>query len=89
MYLDGDLDSKNIYYKVIGIVKPSGEPSNTTKMSLIKIAKEGTWKHLLKPNPHKAAGPDKTRPNVLKELAKVITPTSDQNLQSILQTHPV
>jgi len=43
-------------------------------MTSIHITEEGVRKLLLKLNPHKAAGPDKIKPSVLRELADVIAP---------------
>ena len=51
--------------KVLNYIKPSG------KYATIEIT--GALKRL-KLNLHKAAGPDKIRPNVLRELAEVIAP---------------
>ena len=43
-------------------------------MPQIYITEEGVQKGLERLNPHKAAGPDKIGPRVLKELAEVIAP---------------
>ena len=50
------------------------QPEQVKKMEEINITEEGVLKLLSKLNPHKAAGPDKIRPEVLRNLAEVITP---------------
>ena len=68
------LSLKSLCTKACNFVKPSGEPSATPQMPPIEITEEGVLKQLQKLNPHKAAGPDKLKPIVLRELAEVIAP---------------
>lgn len=68
------LSLKSLCSKAVNFIKPSGEPSDTPQMPPFEITEEGVRKRLQKLNPHKAAGPDKIRPNVLKELADDISP---------------
>ena len=43
-------------------------------MPTVDITEEGVWRRLQTLNPHKAAGPDKLNPLVLREIADVIAP---------------
>ena len=50
------------------------EDPQIPRMSPLSITEEGVHRRLEKLQPHKAAGPDKMKPKILKELADIIAP---------------
>ena len=68
------LSLKSLCHRAAGFIKRDGTACDTPKMPQINITEEGVRKGLERLNPHKAAGPDKIGPLVLKELAEVIVP---------------
>ena len=68
------LSLKAMSDRVAGFVKPDKSPRNNPKMPPVNITCEGVRKILQGLKPHKAAGPDKIGPLVLRELADVIAP---------------
>ena len=68
------LSLKSLCSKATGFVKPDGSKETIPQMPEIDITEKGVKRQLEKLNPHKAAGPDKMKPRVLKEMAEVIAP---------------
>ena len=68
------LSLKALSTRATGFFRPDGTQNTTPKMPPINITEEGVRKRLCQLNPHKAAGPDRINPLVLKELADVIAP---------------
>ena len=68
------LSLKALSTRAAGFLKSDGSHSTTPKMPPLNITEEGVRKRLNQLNPHKAAGPDRISPIVLKELADVISP---------------
>ena len=68
------LSLKALSTRAAGFLKSDGSQSTTPKMPPLNITEEGVRKRLNQLNPHKAAGPDRISPIVLKELADVISP---------------
>ncbi len=68
------LSLKALSTRAAGFLRPDGTRNTTPKMPPINITEEGVRKRLSQLNPHKAAGPDRITPLVLKELADVIAP---------------
>ena len=60
--------------RAAGFLRQDGTRNTTPKMPPINITEEGVRKRLSQLNPHKAAGPDRITPLVLKELADIIAP---------------
>ena len=68
------LPLKSLCKRACNFETPGTETFSYEKMTSIHITEEGVRKLLIKLNPHKAAGPDKIKPSVLRELADVIAP---------------
>ena len=68
------LSLKALSTRAAGFLKSDGSQSTTPKMLALNITEEGVRKRLNQLNPHKAAGPDRISPIVLKELTDVISP---------------
>ena len=60
--------------------------SSTSKMESISVSLNGIVKLLKDLNPHKAAGPDQSKPLVLQRLRDVIAPILQVNFQRSLDT---
>ena len=68
-----------------GEVPNKGDSEHPTLPDIF-VSVEGLEKLLSKMNPHKAAGPDQIRPNVMKELYKQIAPILRIIFQKSLDT---
>ena len=65
---------------------PPSPPQNSPTLSTIEITEPGVEKLLLNLNPHKAPGPDKIAPRLLKELAHELAPALTALFRSSLKT---
>ena len=68
---------------------PNGFDSNNQVMPGITVSVSGVRKLLKDLNPHKAAGPDKLKPLVLKQLAETLAPLITILFQRSLETGKV
>ena len=68
------LSLKTLCMRAANFIKPDGMPSDIPQMPPVDITEEGVQRRLQTLNPHKAAGPDKLNPLVLREIADVIAP---------------
>ena len=68
------LSLKTLSTRAANFIKPDGTPNDTPQMPTVDITEEGVRRRLQTLNPHKAAGPDKLNPVVLREIADVIAP---------------
>ena len=68
------LSLKSLCTKAANFIRPDGSPNNIPKMPAINVTEEGVKRRLQRLNPHKAAGPDKINPLILRELADIISP---------------
>ena len=68
------LSLKTLSTRAANSIKPDGTPNDTPQMLPVDITEEGVRRRLQTLNPHKAAGPDKLNPLVLREIADVIAP---------------
>ena len=66
------LSLKTLCTRAANFIKPDGMPSDIPQMPPVDITEEGVQRRLQTLNPHKAAGPDKLNPLVLREIADVI-----------------
>ena len=65
---------------------PNGSVSDNKVMPGISVSVPGVFKLLNELNPHKAAGPDKLKPLVLKQLAETLAPIITVLFQRSLDT---
>ena len=68
------LSLKALSTRAANFIKPDGTSRNIPQMPPIDITEEGVRRRLKSLNPHKAAGPDKMNPLLLRELADIIAP---------------
>ena len=80
------LSLKTLSTRAANFIKPDGTPNDTPQMPTVDITEEGVRRRLQTLNPHKAAGPDKLNPLVLRKICWCHCPCDYKVVQSVFKT---